>query len=224
VRVVLCDDHRLFVEPLAAALRMRGDEVVVATTPADAISAVDRHGPDLCVMDLRFADGDGIEAVATLRLHHPSCPVVVLSGSEDPRDAEAAVDAGAVGVLRKAQPVSEIFDALDRVVAGDELATLAVPRPTVSDERTRLRELVHGLTLRERQVLGRLVEAEDTTGIARSLGVAPSTARTHLQNVLLKLGVHSRLQAVALVTEAGMDQEMVGDRSRSGTEGPSEGS
>lgn len=220
MRVVLCDDHRLFVEPVAAALRMRGDEVIVATTPADAISAVARHEPDVCVMDLRFADGDGIEAVATLCLRHPSCRVVVLSGSEDPRDAEAALDAGAVGVLHKTQSVSEIFDALDRVAAGDELATPAAPRPVVSDERSRMRELIHGLTVRERQVLGHLVEAQDTTGIARSLGVAPSTARTHLQNVLLKLGVHSRLQAVALVIEAGVDREMVGVRSGAGADRP----
>jgi DNA-binding NarL/FixJ family response regulator len=216
VLIVLCDVHRLFVEPVACALRLRGHQPVVTTSPAEGIAAVDRHRPDVCVMDLRFPDGDGLEAVAALRQRHPSCPVVVLSGSDDPRDADAAVRAGAAAVLHKAQPMSEIFDALERVVAGEELTPAAPPRPVASDERARVRELVHGLTLRERQVLGRLVEADDTIGIARSLGVAPSTARTHLQNVLLKLGVHSRLQAVALVVGSGVDQDMVGHRSGSG--------
>ena len=215
MRIVLCDDHRLFVEPVAWALRSRGHEPVVTTSPAEGIAAVDRHRPDVCVMELRFPDGDGLEAVAALRQRHPSCPVVVVSGSDDPGDVDAAVRAGAAAVLHKSQPMSEIFDALDRVVAGEELIPAAAPRPVASDERARVRELVHGLTLRERQVLGRLVEADDTIGIARSLGVAPSTARTHLQNVLLKLGVHSRLQAVALVVGSGVDEDMVGHRSGS---------
>jgi DNA-binding NarL/FixJ family response regulator len=222
VLIVLCDDHRLFVEPVARALRLRGHEAVITTSPAEGIAAVDRHHPDVCVMDLRFPDGDGMEAVAALRQRQPSCPVVVVSGSDDPRDADAALRAGAVGVLHKALPISEIFDALDRVAAGEELTPAAVPRPVASDERTRVRELVHCLTMRERQVLGRLVEADDTVGIARSLGVSPSTARTHLQNVLLKLGVHSRLQAVALVVGSGVHQEMVGHRSGSGAQGQAE--
>jgi DNA-binding NarL/FixJ family response regulator len=223
VLIVLCDDHRLFVEPVARALRLRGHEPVITTSPAEGIAAVEQHRPDVCVMDLRFPDGDGVAAVAALRQRHPWCPVVVVSGSDDPRDAAAAVRAGAVGVLHKALPICEIFDALDRVAAGEELTPAAVvPRPVASDERTRVRELVHALTLRERQVLGRLVEADDTVGIARSLGVSPSTARTHLQNVLLKLGVHSRLQAVALVVGSGVDREMVDRRSGSVFQGPSE--
>jgi DNA-binding NarL/FixJ family response regulator len=221
VRLVLCDDQRLFAEPVAVALRRRGHEVIVTTSPAEAVGAVDQHRPDLFVMDLRFPDGDGLAAVAALRRRRPSCPVVVISGSDDCRYTDAAVEAGAAGVLHKSQPISEIFDALDRLAAGEELTPAAVPRQVTSDEHARVRELVDGLTLRERQVLGRLVEADDTIGIARSLGVAPSTARTHLQNVLLKLGVHNRLQAVALVVGSGMDQELAGHRSGAGTWGPS---
>jgi len=68
--------------------------------------------------------------------------------------------------------------------------------------------LVEALTDRERQVLRSLVEAEDTVAIAHTLGVAQSTARTHLQNVLLKLGVHTRLQAVTLVADAGLADQL----------------
>lgn len=204
MKVVLGDDHRLFAEPLAAALARRGHEVIIATSVVDALRAVEEHAPDLCVMDLRFPDGDGLDAVAALDRRFPSCPVVVLSGSADSRDPVAASAAGAVGFLHKAQPVAAILDALDRIAAGHGLDPLPAPRSSGhADERGGARELVAALTQRERQVLDRLVEGEDTVEMARSLGVAPSTARTHVQNVLDKLGVHSRLQAVALVISAG---------------------
>jgi two-component system nitrate/nitrite response regulator NarL len=132
----MCDDHRLFAEPFAAVLTLRGHEVRLTTSPAEALRAVDEREPDVCVMDLRFPEEDGIAAVAELR------------------------------------------------------------------------QLLGHLTSRERQVLRHLIEAEDTRGIARALGVAPSTARTHLQNVLVKLGVHTRLQAVALVVAAGIDRDL----------------
>lgn len=208
MRLVLGDDHRLFVEPLAAALAGRGHDVVIATTVNDAIQAVEDHHPDLCVMDLRFPDGDGLDAVAAVHARRPSCPVVVLSGSLDARDPAAAMAAGAVGFLRKDQPVAAIFNALDRIAAGDELAPPVSPRAAAPPaEHGRVRNVVAGLTQRERQVLDRLVEGEDTVEMARSLGVAPSTTRTHVQNVLDKLGVHSRLQAVALVLGAGVGGE-----------------
>jgi two-component system, NarL family, nitrate/nitrite response regulator NarL len=209
VRLVMCDDHRLFAEPFAAALTLRGHEVLLTTSPAEALRAVDEREPDVCVMDLRFPEADGIAAVAELRRRHPSCPVVVLTGSEDVRDLTAAAEAGASGFLRKGQPVRAIFEALDRVVAGREVLMLPSPTgPAATRGDTELRQLVGHLTSRERQVLRHLVEAEDTRGIARALGVAPSTARTHLQSVLVKLGVHTRLQAVALVVAAGIDREL----------------
>ncbi|SDY84596.1 Response regulator receiver domain-containing protein [Modestobacter sp. DSM 44400] len=118
MRLVLCDDHRLFAEPFAAALTLRGHEVVLATAPAEAMRAVEEHHPDVCVMDLRFPDGDGIDAVVELSRSHPSCRVVILTGSDDVDDLSAAAEAGAAGFLRKGQPVSAIFEALDRVAAG----------------------------------------------------------------------------------------------------------
>jgi DNA-binding NarL/FixJ family response regulator len=209
VRIVLCDDHRLFVEPIAAALTVRGHEVAVVHRPADVVGAAEQHQPDVCVLDLRFPEGDGLDAVAALRSWRPECPVLVLSGSVDVRDLSAAAAAGAAGFLRKDQPITAIFDALDRIAAGREVALPPLPRPAArSDEQVEVRRLVGHLTARERDVLRRLVEAEDTVVIARALGVAPSTARTHLQNVLQKLGVHTRLQAVALVVSAGLDVEL----------------
>jgi DNA-binding NarL/FixJ family response regulator len=209
VRIVLCDDHRLFIEPFAAALGRRGHDVVVVTRPAAAVRAVSRHRPDLCVLDLKFPEDDALEALVEIRRRVPACRVVFLSGSAGVRDAARAAAAGAAGFLRKDQPIKAIFLALDRIAVGGTVALQPEPaRPRPTDEQARVREAVAHLTDRERQVLVRLVSAEDTVAIARALGVAPSTARTHLQNVLLKLGVHNRLQAVALVVGAGIAREL----------------
>ena len=216
MRLVLCDDHRLFAESMADALTSRGHEVVVAASPAEALRAVDEHQPDLCLMDLRFPHGNGLDAVTEISTRHPFCAVVVFTGSVDADDVAAATAAGAVGLLRKDQPVSAVFEALLRIADGHELLPPPLPRVDLppSEER-RVRDLVAGLTRREREVLGLLLEAEDTSVIARSLGVAPSTARSHLQRVLEKLGVHSRLQAVALV--AGLPLDGVAGPSTTGT-------
>jgi DNA-binding NarL/FixJ family response regulator len=203
VRLVLCDDHRLFAEPLAFALQQRGHRVVLTATPDEAIRAVDDDEPDACLMDLRFPGGTGFEAIATIRRDHPLCPVVALSASADPDAAEAARSSGAAGLVRKDQPLSAVFTALDRIAAG------RVPVPAAGSprrpEHTPAPSVVDDLTQREREVLRCLVRAEDTATIARTLGVAPSTARTHLQSLLTKLGVHSRLQAVALVAAEGVE-------------------
>jgi DNA-binding NarL/FixJ family response regulator len=207
VRFLLCDDHRLFIEPFAAALGRRGHDVVVLTRPDALLRAVDRHRPDLCVVDLKFPDANGLDLVTEVRRRHPDCRVVVLSGSAGVRDATAAASLGVVGFLQKDQPISVIFDALDRIAAGETVTPLRT-RPRDGGEREQVRWLIEQLTRREREVLSRLISAEDTLDIARSMGVAPSTARTHLQNVLFKLGVHNRLQAVALVMGAGVADEL----------------
>lgn len=205
MRLVLCDDHRLFAEPFAAALNGRGHEVLLATTPSEGIRAVDEHEPDLFLVDLRFPEGDSFEAIAIVRQRHPTCPVVVLSASNDYRDVTTAEAAGVAAFLRKDQAVSAIVDALDRVATGSgPVAHPAASRTPGDRPGRRAHGLLADLTDRERQVLDRLLHAEDTLEIARSLGVAPSTVRTHLQSVLLKLGVHNRLEAVNLALEAGL--------------------
>lgn len=211
MRLVLCDDHRLFAEPLAVALERRGHEVFVSSTPAEAIRSVTTHAPDLCVVDLTFPDGagDGMSALLELRRRHPECQVVVLSGSADERDRARALAAGAAGFLRKDQPVTAIFDALDRIHTGRVLPSRPPARHSNrTDDRARLRRVLGHLTSRERDVLRLLVQAHDTPSIARTLGVAPSTIRTHLQSVLFKLGVHTRMQAVAVVARAQLDGDL----------------
>ena len=203
MRIVLCDDHRLLAEALATALRAHGHEVVaVAVTPELGYQAVVEHRPDVCLLDLTFPGASGLDVIARITAAHPGCKVLMLSGRADPDLVSAALEAGAAGFVLKQQGLERIQLALDSVFAGQAVidptlleVALTVPAPRLGTERQRL----SSLTPREREALHRIVEGGSTKEIARAMRVSQSTARTHVQNVLMKLGVRSRLQAVALV-------------------------
>jgi DNA-binding NarL/FixJ family response regulator len=151
-------------------------------------------------MDLGFPDSDGLESVKELRARAPEVQVLVLTGSTDPATAWLVLLAGAQGMVGKDQPVDRVFHALEQLAAGDEAFDLALLRgggaPPPAEPGA---DTVGVLTPREREVLHRLVQAETTPQIATSMGITTSTARAYVQSVLMKLGVHSRLEAVSMV-------------------------
>jgi two-component system nitrate/nitrite response regulator NarL len=216
VRLVLCDDHRLLAEALATALRAHGHEVVaVATTPEAGYRAVVEHRPDVCVLDVGFPGASGLDMVARITSANQDCKVLMLSGRSSPDMVNAALTAGAAGFVLKEDGIDRILHALDRVLDGEAVvdsallrAALSVPMPRRSAESQRLRSL----TPREQQALRRIAAGDSTKEVARAMQVSESTARTHVQNVLTKLGVRSRLQAAALVAREGLTDEPGHDR------------
>jgi two-component system nitrate/nitrite response regulator NarL len=138
--------------------------------------------------------------VAAVRAVAPNTRVVVLTGSSDPGELTRAVDAGAQGVAIKGDDIYRVVDTLARVHEGEMVLKIA-QRPKSSlyapDLAMERNPLTRFLTAREREVLERLVRGESTADLARAMGVRYSTARTHIQNLLTKLGVHSKLEAVA---------------------------
>ena len=212
MRILLCDDHRLLVEAFATALRSHGHEVVaVTTTPEDGYQAVLEHDPDVCVLDLYFPGGSGVDAAVKITSSGRACKVLMLSACSDPELINAALAAGAAGFVLKDQSIGGILRALDQLATGQmavDPALLHAVRPVAAARRTES-ERLRFLTPREREALRRLAEGESTKEIARAMQVAHSTARTHVQNVLTKLGVRSRLQAAALVAREGLADELV---------------
>jgi DNA-binding NarL/FixJ family response regulator len=212
---VLCDDHRLLVEAFATALRGHGHDVVAtATTPEDGYRAVLQHEPEVCVLDLFFPGGSGLDAARKITSANSACKVLILSARSDPDLILAALAAGAAGFVLKEQSIDGILRALDRVGAGEAAvdphllrAAIRLPSPRRPAESQPLRYL----TRREREALRRITEGESTKEIARGMQVSLSTARTHVQNVLTKLGVNSRLQAAALVAREGLADELDSD-------------
>jgi two-component system, NarL family, nitrate/nitrite response regulator NarL len=207
MRLVLCDDHQLLLDALASALTDRGHVVeAVVSSSAAAVDAVVRADPDACLLDIRFPDGDGVEVARQLRELAPRTKVVILSATADPGTVAAAVGAGVAAFSHKDQSIDAIVHVLDRVMDGEIVIEVAGVR-----ESSRRRDaaesdvarMLRYLTTRELEVLHRLVDGESTEGIAREIGITANTARTHVQNILIKLGAHSRLQAAAMVVNAG---------------------
>jgi two-component system nitrate/nitrite response regulator NarL len=208
--LLLCDDHVLLSEALASALGRRGfTDVEIAASPAAALALLRRRRRDVCLLDLAFPDGDGLAAAREIRELQPDIQLVVLSATTDAAVVSAGFPAGIVGFCRKDMRVDAIIRAIEHVHSGHVFVdpsllrnAVATTTPTKGDDGVRL--LTRYLTQRELEVLALLSAGESTTGIAMALGVTRSTARTHVQSVLTKLGVHSRLEAVAVAARAGL--------------------
>lgn len=210
-RILICDDHVVFADALALALEGRGETVSAVTRSVpQALAETRATGPDLVLMDLHFATGpDGLAGIRALAELDPPPRIVLLSGGVDGRVLTEAVRAGANGVVSKAEPLEGVLRAIQLVVAGGFYADPDVLRGSLRPAPAELDEVqlsAQFLTSREREVLSRLVQGASTTELAEAMGVGPATIRTHVQAVLSKLGVRSRLEAVTLAVAHGLHE------------------
>ena len=210
-RLVICDDHVVFADALAMALTARGEEVVAITRSVpQALAETRANGPDLVLMDLLFASGpDGLAGVRALAELDTPPGIVLLSGTVDGRVLTEAVRAGANGVVSKTESLDGLLQAIRLVAGGGFYADPDVVRGSLRPAPADLDEVqlsAQFLTPREREVLARLVQGSSTTDLAEAMGVQPATIRTHVQAVLSKLGVNSRLEAVTLAVAHGLHE------------------
>lgn len=203
MKILLCDDHVLLAEALESLLRRDGHEVILTSSPSKALDVLAAEQPDVCVLDICFPDGSGIDVLSRAAEVSPSTRVLMLSANRDPEQVRAVIDLGAAGYVCKDVGVLEVIRAVQRVHEGDLVLDPLVARALAQKPRVRhddIEWLIGFLTRREREVLRRIVMGQSTEEMASDMQVSRSTARTHVQNVLQKLGVHSRLQAVAAVS------------------------
>lgn len=202
MRIVVSDDHRLLLETLSASLSVRGFDVVASeATPEGALDAVLAHAPDVCLLDYHYPSGTCHDALLAMTLHRPSTRVVVFSATTEPSMVATVLADGACGFVSKTKTIDEVCDTIDRVVQGHiavepDLLHQALAKPVDRGPLWRLRFL----TEREWDVLNCITQGQTTTQIAVTLGIRHATARTHVQHLLAKLGVHSRLEAAALMS------------------------
>ena len=213
VRLMVVDDHRLLAEALASALKLRGHRVLAAAAPAaGAAELVIARSPEVCLLGTAApAEPGAFDPIVRIKRERPQVAVVVLGPVPSPRGIAAAFAAGASGYVRHDERIEGVERALVKARAGEAVvapqllqgafAELLNPASQPDDEGQRL---LHLLTPREVEVLVRVAEGEDTRLIAVGMGIAPSTARTHVQRVLMKLGVGSRLEAAALAARKGL--------------------
>ena len=212
IRLLLIDGHTLFRELLALRLTQEPDFRVIAA--ASALTEIRQElrqvAVDVALVELALPDGRGVELIRDLRAVHREARVLVVTTSEDRHEHAAAFAAGASGVVSKTCRAAEIITAIRRLCAGE---TLLSPREAVElfrlvDEQRNAERTAHHLreqlTPREQELLQLLTEGLDDAAMAERLSISPKTVRNHMVNVLDKLGVHSRLQALVLAVRHGL--------------------
>lgn len=210
-RTLVAAPQALYRTAIRAALDDVSDLTVVGEA-ADGRSAVDAASaldPDLVLLDAQLRDGSGGVVCAEVKT---ACGarVVVIGGRNDPEQLLAAVEAGADGYVTREMRLERLVAALRQVLDGQAVVPAqmlgALLRSLIERNREadRIRELAVRLTRREREVLELLAEGCGHEAIADILVISPQTARTHIQSVITKLGVHSRLEATALAVRHGL--------------------
>lgn len=211
-RILLVDDHPLFLDGVRAALSGHPDLEVVdtAATRAAALDLAASLRPDVVIMDLNLPDGSGIDATRDLLAAEPGLRVLVMTMSADDDAVVAAMRAGARGYVVKGAGREDLLHAVRTVAAGG-----AVFSPSVADRLGDFfgglaalpgRESFPQLTEREREVLDLLARGYDNRRIARELFLSDKTVRNHVSNVLARLGVTDRAEAILRARRAGLGE------------------
>lgn len=217
-RVLIADEQSLFREAVRFALDREEDLDVVADVGDGSMAVLEalRHRPDVALIGLRLQGCDGIEATRLIKGGNPDCDVVLLAEVAEDEILLAALDAGASGFLTKQSPIEDLLEGVQAVRRGETLVPPLMLRPLLEQllrrrrEEDRALQRISRLTPREREVLGLLAAGEGNEGIAARLVISPQTARTHIQNVLEKLEVHSRLEAAMFANQSGLVSDLAG--------------
>jgi DNA-binding NarL/FixJ family response regulator len=206
--LLICDDHKILTDALTMVIERDEDLRLVAPAVQTADRAVDlcrEHRPDVVLMDIELKGGmSGIEATRQIKETSPATKVVIMTAHDDERLLVEAVEAGASGFLGKDEPADEVLSAAKAAAEGEVLidpSILARLLHQVTKERQERREVqarFATLTDREREILQHVAQGQRNDDIASTLFISPQTVQTHVRNVLGKLGVHSKLEAVAL--------------------------
>ena len=208
IRVMLVDDHQMVRNGLGTFLLVHEDLELVgeASDGEQALAVFERVRPDVVLMDLKMPRMDGVEATRALLERDPELRVIVLTSFKDETLVQDALHAGAIGYLLKDVDADRLAEAVRAAHRGE---------PTLAPEaawmlfkaRRREPELGDDLTEREREVLALVVEGETNPEIADRLMIGESTVKTHVSNILSKLGVSTRTEAASLALRRGLVQE-----------------
>jgi two-component system nitrate/nitrite response regulator NarL len=203
--ILIVDDHKLFADAIRAALlrhHYRAREPV--GTGAEAVAAAERHRPEVALVDIGLPDASGVQVGRRIMDVSPETRVVVVTAMDDQRVADEVVRAGFHGYLLKDTKMSQLLSAIQIVLNGEVVLPARGARTGTRARGSEARLLGRNLTPRELEVLEMLARGVGGREIARELGVAPNTVRTHVQSILSKLQVHSRLEAAAFAVRHGL--------------------
>ncbi len=214
IRIMVVDDHDTFRDPLAFMLEREPDLTVVARprslSEARQLLESAELAVDVAIVDLNLPDGSGADLIKDLRASRPRAKALVLSAISERRYLAEAIEAGAAGVMHKSTSMSDLVEAVRRLAAGEQLisqkevieALRFIVRERESNREAQL--AIDKLTPREREVLQALGEGLSDKEIAQRLHVGAGTVHSHVANILSKLEVSSRLQALVFAVRHGL--------------------
>lgn len=200
IRVLICDDHDMLREGLAAFLRASSDLKLVgeASTGVEAIKVCNEHAPDVILMDLLMPEMDGVSAIKQIKQSHPNIKIIALSSFAEGKLVRSAIQAGATSYLLKNVSAATLSESIRVAYSGVSTfspeitsSVLTPPKGSNSD-----------LTNREIEVLALIVEGYSNAEIAFQLNISKFTVKNHVSNILGKLGVNSRTEAVRVALQS----------------------
>ena len=217
VRVLLAEPQLLLREAVRVALGDASDIEVVAEASdgVEAVEAAKITKPDVALIDAVMPRRDCLQTTRMIAEAVPRCRVVILSGREDEGLMMEALEAGASGYLTDEAALGDLVEATKAVFRGEALVPPRLLAGLLNKLMRHRRErdnaifLLSQLTRRERQVLAMVARGADNRAIAGALGITQDTARTHIQNLLAKLRVHSRLEAAAFAARSGLSEDLL---------------
>ena len=205
IRVLIVDDHALFRRGLEMVLEQE-DDVEVAGEAGDGAEAIEKAQelmPDVVLMDVRMPRLSGIDATRTIRDVIPTVRILMLTVSDEEEDLYEAIKAGANGYLLKEISIEEVADAIRAVVQGQSLISPSMASKLLNEFNTLVRRAEEKqqfpaprLTDRELEVLKLVAQGMSNREIAEHLYISENTVKNHVRNILEKLHLHSRMEAV----------------------------
>lgn len=212
IKVLIVDDERTFAEALELALGREKDlrVVGVSSNGAEAIASAAKHRPDVVIMDVTMPGMSGLEATRRIKEAEPDTRILILSGHDDEHLLARVMQAGASGLLHKTEAVVDLARSVRLAHRGQPIhEPLEVERALRRLRHRRSQEAgaaerLARLTPRELQILQLMAEGRVPEGISTALGVTPATLRTHTQNLITRLGVHSKMEALVLAIRHGV--------------------
>ncbi len=215
IRILVVDDHQLFIEGLTALLNATPETTVVgeAATGQEAIAQVTAVAPDVILMDIHMPDMNGVEATQRILKTNPDVGIIMLTMLEDDASVFAAMRAGARGYVLKGAHHQELLQAIRAVAQGQALFGPAIAQRIMQFFQSSSRltnqssstEPFPDLTEREREVLALIAQGKNNSDIANILVISPKTVRNHITSIFSKLQVADRAEAIVKAREAGLE-------------------
>ncbi len=212
ITVSMIEDHQILVDSLSLMLRYEEDIDFLgsASSIAEGLTLVKETTPDVLLLDVGLPDGNGLDLIPEVNTNSPDTSIVVLTSLSDEATLMRVIDSGISGFVSKNSELSELMETIRKAADGEIVMPtsllvgllMRLPRDKAAayqDENGWER-----LTLREQEVLELLATGKSGTEIAGELHIAPLTVRTHIRNLMSKLGVHSRLEAVTFGMKNGL--------------------